>query len=113
MPGARSCWAAGRRSARGGCSNPRLFALFQEVAAAEGIPVQVKAYPGDTQTDTEMLQASGGGAAAINIGLPMRYMHSPHEVAHLDDLEASARLIAAVAGRLAGETDPAFFTPRA
>jgi len=96
---------------RGGASNPRLHVLATEVAAAEGIVVQHKAYPGDTQTDNEVLQIAGGGAAALNIGLPMRYMHSPHEVAHLDDLEASARLVAALARRLGEVFRPGCFVP--
>ena len=99
--------------ARGGCTNPRLLALFEEVAASAGIPVQIKATPGDTQTDNEYLQTSGTGTAALNLGLPMRYMHSPHEVAQLDDLEASARLVAAVARRLGEVFEPGLFTPRA
>ncbi len=98
---------------RGGGSNPGLFALFQEVAAAEGIPVQVKAYPGDTQTDNESLQTAGGGTAALNLGLPVRYMHSPHEVAQLDDLETAARLVAALVRRLGEVFEPGYFTPRA
>jgi endoglucanase len=97
---------------RGGASNPRLFALVREVASGEGIPVQTKAYPGDTQTDNDELQAAGGGTAAVNIGLPMRYMHSPHEVASLADLEAAARLVAAVTRRLGDVAGPDYFTPR-
>jgi endoglucanase len=85
---------------RGGASNPRLHALATDVAAAEGIAIQHKAYPGDTQTDNEVLQVAGGGVAALNIGIPMRYMHSPQEVACLDYLEAAARLLAALARRL-------------
>jgi len=97
--------------ARGGCSNPRLFGLVVEVAAAEGIAVQVKAYPGDTQTDSEELQASG--AAAVNLGLPIRYMHSPFEVVNADDLEAAAHLVSAVVRRLGEVFEPGFLTPRA
>ena len=67
---ARSSLGGGPALGRGGCSNPRLSALFEEVAAAEGIAVQVKAYPGDTQTDNEFLQTAGAGTAAINVGLP-------------------------------------------
>jgi putative aminopeptidase FrvX len=96
---------------RGGASNPRLYALAIEVAGAEGIPVQSKAYPGDTQTDNEVLQFSGGGTAALNIGIPMRYMHSPHEVAHLDDLEWSARLLAALTRRIGDVFEPGCFIP--
>ncbi len=63
--------------------------------------MQLKAYPGATQTDADELMAAGT-AATLTVGLPMRYMHSPFEVAHLGDLEAAARLVAALARR-AGE----------
>ena len=102
--------AKGPAVARGGCSNPRLFELFTDVAAAEGIAVQIKAYPGDTQTDNDELQASG--TAAVNLGIPMRYMHSPHEVVHTDDLEAAARLVAAVARRLGEVWESGSLVPR-
>jgi endoglucanase len=104
---------AGPIFGHGGASNPRLLALATEVAAAEGIPVQHKAYPGDTQTDMEVLQASRGGVAGLNIGLPARYMHSPHEVANIDDLEAAAVLLAALARRLGEVYEPGYFIPRA
>ena len=92
---------AGPVLSRGAGSSERLVALAREVAAAEGIPVQIKAYPGQTDTDADELMAAGT-AATLTVGLPMRYMHSPFEVAHLDDLEAAARLVAALARR-AGE----------
>jgi tetrahedral aminopeptidase len=97
---------------RGGGSNPVLVAAVREVAAAEALPVQLKAFSGDTQTDNELLQTAGGGAAALNLGIPVRYMHSPHEVAHLDDLEAAARLIAAAVRRLGESFAAGSFTPR-
>ena len=97
---------------RGGGSNPVLVAVVREVAAAEALPVQLKAFSGDTQTDNELLQTAGGGAAALNLGIPVRYMHSPHEVAHLDDLEAAARLIAAAVRRLGESFAAGSFTPR-
>lgn len=87
---------------RGAGSNERLAALVRQVAAAEGIAYQVKAYPGETETDADELMAAGI-AATVTVGLPMRYMHSPFEVAHVDDLETTARLVAALARR-AGET---------
>ena len=70
-----------------------------EVAAADGVQVQIKAYPGQTDTDADELMAAGT-AATLTIGLPMRYMHSPFEVARVDDLEATARLVAALARRV-------------
>lgn len=87
---------AGPVLSRGAGSNERLVRLAREVAAGEGVPVQVKAYPGQTDTDADELMASEG-AVTLTVGLPMRYMHSPYEVARLDDLEATARLVAALA----------------
>jgi putative aminopeptidase FrvX len=85
---------------RGAGSNERLVRLALEVAAAEGLPVQVKAYPGQTDTDADELMAAEG-AATLTLGLPMRYMHSPYEVARVDDLDVTARLVAALARRAA------------
>lgn len=89
---------AGPVLARGAGGNERLLALARDVAAAEGIPFQDKACPGETQTDADELMAAG--AATLTVGLPLRYMHSPFEVAHGDDLEAAARLVAALARRV-------------
>jgi len=91
--------------ARGAGSNAAVLALALDVAAAEDIPVQIKAYPAETQTDADVLMAVPG-AATLSIGLPMRYMHSPTEVAHADDLEATARLVAALTRRV-GDSWPA------
>jgi endoglucanase len=90
---------AGPVISRGAGSNERLVALVREVAAEEKLPYQVKAYPGETETDADELMAAGT-AATVTVGLPMRYMHSPFEVARVDDLEVTARLVAAVARRL-------------
>jgi len=38
------------------------------------------------------------------VSIPLRYMHSPVELVQLDDVHACARLIAAAAQRLDGET---------
>lgn len=93
---------AGPVLSRGAASNERLLAMAREVAAAEGIPIQIKAYPGQTDTDADELMAAGT-AATLTVGLPMRYMHSPFEVACLDDLEATASLVAALARRAGGD----------
>jgi endoglucanase len=98
--------------ARGGATNPRLLTLALEVAAAEGVPVQVKAYPSETSTDNDVLQAAGVGTAAMNIGVAIRYMHSPNEVCATADLEAAAQLVAALARRIGEVVEPGYFVPR-
>ncbi len=55
--------------------------------------------------DANMLQISGGGVATGLISIPNRYMHSPNEMVALEDLDRTARLLAAFARRLTGDTD--------
>jgi hypothetical protein len=88
---------------RGAAGNQALLALAREVAAAEGIPVQVKALPGRTSTDAEELMASGQ-AATLSFSIPVRNMHSAFEVMQPDDAEAGALLAAGSvrAARLSG-----------
>ena len=97
---------AGPVLGRGAGSNQRLLAIAREVAAAEGIAVQIKAAPEAMSTDADELMASGS-TATLSLSLPVRYMHSPYEVAHGDDLEAAARLVAALTRRL-GEAGESF-----
>ena len=94
---------------RGAGSNLRLLDLAREVAAAEGIAVQVKAAPGRMSTDADELMAVG--AATLSLGVPLRYMHSPFEVVRGADLEAAAVLLAALARRLGEVYEPGRFVP--
>lgn len=102
---------AGPVLGRGAGSNQRLLALAREVAAAEGIAVQIKAYPEASSTDADELMATG--VATLSLSLPVRYMHSAFEVAHTGDLEAAARLVAALARRAGEVWAGDSFEPRA
>src|SRR6478672_6504207 len=55
---------------------------------------------GSTWTDADAVHRSRGGVATCLVSVPNRYMHSPNEVIELADLEATARLVAAVARNL-------------
>jgi endoglucanase len=92
---------AGPVLGRGAGSHHALLELALDTAAREGLPVQVKAAPEAMSTDADELMAAGA-AATLSLSLPVRYMHSPFEVAHLDDLEAAALLVAALTRRLGG-----------
>jgi putative aminopeptidase FrvX len=96
---------------RGAAGNQALLQLAREVAAEEGIPVQVKAMPGRTSTDAEEFMAAGT-AATLSFSIPVRNMHSAFEVMQPDDAEAGALLAAAVARRVADGWDAARFIPR-
>ena len=97
---------------RGAGGNLALTDLAAEVAAAEGIPVQLKAMPGNTSTDAEELMAAGQ-AATLSFSIPVRNMHSAFEVFQPDDAEAGALLAAAVTRRLADGWDRERLFPRA
>jgi putative aminopeptidase FrvX len=97
---------------RGAAGNLALTDLAIEVAKDAGIPVQVKAMPGNTSTDAEELMAAGR-AATLSFSLPLRNMHSAYEVIQPEDAEAGALLVAAVTRRLAADGwDAQRFVPR-
>lgn len=85
---------------RGSGVHPVMVDLIRDVAKAEGIPVQFGASSGSTGTDADAVKLSRAGIRCGVVSVPNRYMHSPNEVVDLDDLEAVAALIAAVARRL-------------
>jgi endoglucanase len=95
--------------ARGAAVNDRVFELLESVADAEGIPYSIEASGRDTRTDAEGIFNAARGIATGLVSIPNRYMHSPNEMVDLEDLERTARLLAAFARRLDGGVD---FVPR-
>jgi endoglucanase len=79
---------------RGPNISPRVFDLLDELAKTHSIPVQVRGVPRATGTDANAIQISRAGVACGLLGIPNRYMHTPVEVIHLDDLANAARLLA-------------------
>lgn len=79
---------------RGPNINPKVFDRLEQLAISKGIPIQVCGVPRATGTDANAIQISRAGVAAGLIGIPNRYMHSPVEVIHLDDLHHAAELLA-------------------
>jgi putative aminopeptidase FrvX len=79
---------------RGPNINTPLFDRIVKTAKAKDIPIQIHAYPRPTGTDARAIQVTRAGVPTGLIGVPNRYMHSPSEVVHLDDVENCAKLIA-------------------
>lgn len=94
---------------RGAAINDRVFDLLAETAEAEKIPYAVEAAGRDTRTDAEAIFNAGRGVATGLVSVPNRYMHSPNEMVALEDLERTARLLAAFARKLGDGVD---FVPR-
>lgn len=89
--------------ARGSSSNARVFERLANVAGREKIPHTITANPKYSSTDADAIYLVRHGIATGLISVPNRYMHSPNEIVHLDDLENTARLIAAFCRNLDGE----------
>jgi endoglucanase len=102
------CCGKGPVLARGANINPKVLGLLIEAAEAEGIPYQMEGAPRGTGTDANAIQLSRGGKAAALVSVALRYMHTPTEVLALEDVENTAKLLAAFVRRLEPECD---FTP--
>ncbi len=85
---------------RGSTLHPRLTELLYETAEREGIRFTVEAIGRNTGTDADAVHLSRGGVPTALVSIPLRYMHSPVELVQLDDVHATAALIAAAALKL-------------
>jgi endoglucanase len=90
---------------RGPNISPRAFDLLEATAAAHSIPIQVRGTPRATGTDANAIQIARAGVATGLIGIPNRYMHSPVEVVHLDDLSNAAKLLAEFCAAVGPDTN--------
>ena len=77
---------------RGLIADRRMVNWLRKVADAKKIPYQLEVGHGGT-TDASSIHLSRGGIPSTVISVPVRYIHSPVEVADLQDLEASAKLL--------------------
>lgn len=94
---------------RGSSNHALVFERLAATAEAEGIPFTIQASPKYTSTDADAIYLSRAGVATAVVSVPNRYMHTPNEIVSLDDLDATARLIAAFVRGLDAGTD---FVPR-
>jgi len=90
---------------RGPNINPRVLEQLEAAAQRLSIPVQVRGVPKATGTDANAIQIVREGVAAGLVGIPNRYMHSPVEVVHLEDLNNAARILAEFCTAVTPRTD--------
>ena len=93
----------GAMIARGPTINARVNELLTRAAEEEGIPHGFEIYSRTTSTDADEIHLSRAGVPTGLISVPTRYIHSPGEIATLDDVEAAIRLVVAFARRLERE----------
>jgi endoglucanase len=73
--------------------HPYLHRRFQEAADRSNIPCKVEPMPTDSLTDAWAVQVSRSGVPCMVISIPIRNMHTAVELAKLDDLRLTARLL--------------------
>lgn len=74
-------------------ANPALLRHLRDLAAAHGIPYQIELLPRGG-TDAGSMQRARGGAAAVTLSVPTRYVHTVNEMADQGDIAAAIRLLA-------------------
>jgi putative aminopeptidase FrvX len=89
---------------RGAIVSRTVIDLLDEAASAEGIECSTEASGRQTGTDADTVHLSRTGVPVAVVSIPLRYMHSPVELVHLDDVEATIKLLTALALRLEADT---------
>lgn len=77
-----------------------LVDLFRKVSKEKKIAVQERAVPRGTGNNAYAMKMERGGAAVVQIAVPLRYMHSPVEVIDMKDVESVIDLTVAVVSKL-------------
>ncbi len=71
-----------------------VFETLKKTAEDNDIAYQLEIMNGRTGTHADELAVSHGGLMTGIVSIPLKYMHTPSEVVDLNDLEATAQLLA-------------------
>jgi endoglucanase len=94
--GQTNCVLGGGPSIGIGPNTDRRFTRFiQKQAEARGIPYQLTVHTRNSGTNAFPIQVSRAGVITAIVELPSRYLHSPVECVRAEDIEQTARLLAA------------------
>lgn len=75
--------------------NVDISRIMVDLAKTHDIPFQYEGMGGSTGTNADKIGVVRGGVKTALLSVPLRYMHTPVEVADLADIENTARLMAA------------------
>lgn len=91
----------GRGTLGGLIPHPALLAAVEKAAGSAGTGLQYDATVGVITDAAFVTMASAEGIAAVGVGVPVRYTHSPIETAQLSDVEQCVELLTAAVPFLA------------
>ena len=78
----------------GSIPNRKLNALLEETAKELNEPLQFEVWSGHTSTDGDTVLKANTGEPQFLFSIPLRYMHSPVEIASYKDVESMIEVIA-------------------
>ncbi len=84
---------------RGIVTHAEVREIIKNAAEEENIPYQYEILTAGS-TDAAVLQYSCGGIKTGAISLPVRYIHTPNELANLSDLENTVALVCAICKKI-------------
>jgi endoglucanase len=96
---------SGAAITRGPVASRVVSDLLAAAAEEDEIPHSFEVLSGATHTDADDVHAARGGVPTGILSVPVRYMHSPSEIASLGDIEAVVRLLVSFAARLTRGSD--------
>ncbi|MEA4813111.1 MAG: M20/M25/M40 family metallo-hydrolase [Anaerolineaceae bacterium] len=74
--------------------HPYLVNKLAKLAENLDIPYSIEAVPSPGGTDAYSIQTAESGIPTVEIGLPLRYMHTPVELVSIKDIRRAGRLMA-------------------
>jgi putative aminopeptidase FrvX len=87
----------------------KLLALVEDTAQKNKIPVQMRTVSRSTGTDTDSFAYANDGCPSVLISIPLRYMHTPVEMLHKDDIENTIKLMYETLLTLTPKTNLSYF----
>ena len=87
----------------------KLIDLVEATAAKHKIPVQMRTVSRSTGTDTDSFAYANDGCPSVLISIPLRYMHTPVEMLHRDDIESTIKLMYETLLTLSPKTNLSYF----
>lgn len=96
---------AGPALSLGSPVNSRINQMIEKTADRLKIPIQLELTPSRTSTDADKIMFTGKGVPVALLSLPVRYMHSPVEMASYNDIDAIIEILTAFIESLTGKEE--------
>lgn len=85
--------------------NRKLKSMLEETAKELNLPIQYEVWPGRTGTDGDTVIKTNNGVPIVLFSIPLRYMHSPIEIASYKDVESMIEILSKFIIKLNGSID--------